>query len=72
MPDAANIEIGRKDALPRSCPRCERVALILFRLSAGKIEQARVGCLCRSVVVAPDASRRDQPAYQHSRRSHLV
>jgi len=54
MPDAANVETGRKGTAPASCPECKRVPLILFTLSAGIIEHARVGCLCRSVVALPD------------------
>ena len=57
MPDATNVETGREGAAPASCPECKRVLLILFTCSAGIIEHARVGCLCRSVVVLPDAKR---------------
>jgi hypothetical protein len=50
MPDAANVRPAG-EAAPTSCPRCERVPLILLTLSAGIIEHARVGCLCRSVAL---------------------
>ncbi len=62
MPDAANIETGGNEAGPKTCPTCKRVPLILFTFSAGAIERARVGCLCRSVVVRSAAKRNDHPA----------
>jgi len=36
---------------PKRCPTCQRVPLILFSLAGGTFEHARVGCLCRSVVL---------------------
>ena len=30
MPDAANIETGGNEAVPKTCPTCKRVPLILF------------------------------------------
>ena len=55
MPDAANVRPAA-EAAPTSCPRCKRVPLILLTFSAGITEHARVGCLCRSVAVLPDAN----------------
>ena len=39
-----------EDSLKR-CPTCQRVPLILFSLSRGTFDHARVGCLCRSTVL---------------------
>ena len=36
---------------PKRCPTCQRVPLTLLSLAAGTIEHARVGCLCRNVVL---------------------
>jgi hypothetical protein len=42
--------MGEEDS-PKRCPVCQRVPLILFGLAGGTFEHARVGCLCRSVVL---------------------
>jgi hypothetical protein len=42
--------MGEENA-PKRCPACQRVPLILLSLASGTIEHARVGCLCRSVVL---------------------
>ncbi len=42
--------MGEENA-PKRCPTCQRVPLILLSLASGAIEHARVGCLCRSVVL---------------------
>ena len=56
MPDAANIGPNwREEAAPTACSVCWHVQLMLFTLSAGKIEHARLGCLCRSMVVRSEA-----------------
>ena len=36
---------------PKRCPTCLRVPLTLVSLAGGVIEHARVGCLCRSVIL---------------------
>jgi hypothetical protein len=41
----------REGYSPKRCPTCQRVPLILLSLAAGAIEHARVGCLCRTVVL---------------------
>jgi hypothetical protein len=40
-----------QEGSPKRCPTCQRVPLILLSLAGGVIEKARVGCLCRSVVL---------------------
>jgi hypothetical protein len=40
-----------QEVSPKRCPICQRVPLILLSLAGGVIEKARVGCLCRSVVL---------------------
>lgn len=42
--------MGEEDSSKR-CPTCQRVPLILFSLTDGSFEHARVGCLCHSVVL---------------------
>ncbi len=42
--------MGEENTLKR-CPACQRVPLIVFSFAGGAIEHARVGCLCRSVVL---------------------
>lgn len=42
--------MGEENA-PKRCPTCQRVPLIVLSLAGGTIEHARVGCLCRSVVL---------------------
>jgi len=70
MANAANSETRRNE--PMACPVCQRVPLMLFRLFAGKIEHARVGCLCRSLIVRPDADQNRQPLHQSTRHSRLL
>jgi len=40
-----------EENIPKRCPACQRVPLILLSLAGGTIEHARVGCRCRSVVL---------------------
>ena len=42
--------MGEENA-PKRCPTYQRVPLIVLSLAGGTIEHARVGCLCRSVVL---------------------
>jgi len=42
--------MGEEDS-PERCRTCQRVPLILLSLASGTIEHARVGCLCRSVIL---------------------
>jgi hypothetical protein len=66
MPDIAKIETGREGTAFPSCPECKHVPLFLFALSAGVIEHARVGCLCRSLVVRSHANLSGQPAHHNA------
>jgi len=40
-----------EECAPKWCSTCQRVPLILLSLADGNIEHARVGCLCRSMVL---------------------
>lgn len=70
MADALNDEARRDERI--ACSVCQRVPLILFDLSAGKVERARMGCLCRSLILRPDARRGKQTPQQNTRRVRLL
>ena len=52
---------------PKRCPTCQRVPLTLLGLAGGTIEQARVGCLCGSVILRVNREYAERPSREAPR-----